>query len=433
MKNVLDQLTQTSIQLLLKEPYYGHFFTSLLRQVTEYVPTLAVSAVGNSVVLSVNPQFWSQGLSNPDHRLGVVKHEILHLVFGHVFRGRNFANTRIFNIAADLVVNQYVASNQLPAGAVLISSFSSIKMERDQTVDYYYNKLIELTETANFCVSPETSSDGNAIDSRISDNSLDSSSGEEPKENRDTNDKSIQNLESFLELQHPAQDRHDSWDQIYNASGADRALMEAQVDQAIIQSIEKTAIKDRGLLPAFLNHRLNDFQQSLKPKVNWRRVVRIFAESSSRTYLKNTLKRPSKRYGTTPGTKVRRRQKFMVAVDTSGSVNQDELQTFFSEIYHLWRWGAEIQVVECDAEIGQIWQYSGQLPSMVTGGGGTNFTPPIEYANKDYHPDAIFYFTDGHAPAPSQLSRSPILWVISQPGIYLEESAFLPGRKIKLS
>ena len=407
--SVLDQLAQTSIQLLLKEPYYGHFFTGLLRQVTESIPTLAVCAVGDSLILSVNPHFWQQELLNPDHRLGVVKHELLHLVFRHILRHQDFTNKLIFNVAADLVVNQCVSSDQLPVGAVLLSSFPTLGLEEDQTVDYYYNKLIELDQVSSASLSSETNQE------------------------EDTDSDSSQGLKPFFDSQHPAQERHGNWAEISKASSAEQILMESQINQAMVQAIEKTSVKDRGLLPAFLDRYLENFQQSLKPKINWRRVVRMFAESSSRTYLKNTLRRPSKRYGTTPGIKVRRRQKFLVVVDTSGSIGQEELETFFLEIYHLWKRGAEIRVVECDAEIGQIWSYRGQSPQIVTGGGGTNFTPPVEYANQEYYPDGIFYFTDGHAPTPDQPSRSPILWVISQEGISLQESHFLPGRKVKLN
>ena len=413
-ESVLDQLAQTSIQLLLKEPYYGHFFTGLLRQVSLSVPTLGVCGVGASVILSVNPEFWQQELTDANHRLGVVKHEILHLVFRHIFRHRDFANKQIFNVAADLVVNQYVADNQLPEGAIRLSSFPSLKLEANQTVDQYYQQLIQSVDLSL------SSGKGSTVPTEAnqqvgSEMELDNS------------------LAPFFDPQHPAQERHRSWNQITQANSGEQTLMENQINQAMVQAIEKTSVKDRGLLPAFLNRYLDDFQQSLKPKINWRRVVRMFAESSSRTYLKNTLKRPSKRYGTTPGIKIRRRQKFLVAVDTSGSVSQEELQIFFSEVYHLWKRGAEILVVECDADIGQVWPYSGQSPQIVTGGGGTDFNPPIAYANQQHHPDAIFYFTDGYAPAPDQPSRAPILWILSQEGIDLTEANSLPGRCVKLN
>ena len=141
--------------------------------------------------------------------------------------------------------------------------------------------------------------------------------------------------------------------------------------------------------------------------------------SSRRTYLRNTLRRPSKRYGTTPGIKVRRRHQVIVAVDTSGSITDAMLSLVFAEIHQLYRQGAEITVVECDAAVHGTWAYRGEPPSSTGGGGGTAFDPAIAWANAlPRRPDALIYLTDGYAarpvltpacppaaPAPSRQSR----------------------------
>lgn len=54
---ILEQVSKTTIQLLLKEPFYGHFFTGLLRDVTTTLPTMAVGATANKMVkLYVKPE-----------------------------------------------------------------------------------------------------------------------------------------------------------------------------------------------------------------------------------------------------------------------------------------------------------------------------------------------------------------------------------------
>ncbi|MEO1652508.1 MAG: VWA-like domain-containing protein [Bacteroidota bacterium] len=178
---------------------------------------------------------------------------------------------------------------------------------------------------------------------------------------------------------------------------------------------------------------LNEFESSLNPSVNWRRVLRIFSNSSSRTRIRNTLKRPSKRYGSNPGIKVRKKQKLLVAIDSSGSIKTEELQDFFNEVYHIWQQGAEIQIVECDVKIHQSYTYKGQNPSLVLGGGGTSFEAPIEYANLHFRPDALIYLTDGYGPKPGILSNCPILWLISREGAKLEYLQAFQGRKLKMN
>jgi predicted metal-dependent peptidase len=122
-------------------------------------------------------------------------------------------------------------------------------------------------------------------------------------------------------------------------------------------------------------------------------------------------------------------------VDTSGSIGKEELSVFFNEVHHIWRQGAEIQVLECDAAVQRVYHYKGVPPEFVTGGGGTDFNPPITYGNENFRPDGLIYFTDGVAPAPTVTARFPLLWVISSYGIdsTSEEFRVLPGRKAKLT
>ena len=62
-----------------------------------------------------------------DERTAVVKHEALHLLFKHLFRVEiGSRNMRLFNIAADLVVNQFVEPWPLPEGRHLAHDFSGL-------------------------------------------------------------------------------------------------------------------------------------------------------------------------------------------------------------------------------------------------------------------------------------------------------------------
>ena len=132
--------------------------------------------------------------------------------------------------------------------------------------------------------------------------------------------------------------------------------------------------------------------------------------------MKNTIGRPPKRYGTSPGLKIQKRQKILVAIDTSASVNADLQAQFFGEILHIWRQGAQVYIVECDVEIQQQYEYLGKTPTITKGEGGTSFDAPIMFANSVYLPDAIIYFTDGKGNVPTVKSRFPILWVVVNGG-----------------
>ena len=167
-----------------------------------------------------------------------------------------------------------------------------------------------------------------------------------------------------------------------------------------------------------------------KPPLNWRSALRLFVSSSGGNRLKNTIHRPSRRYGISPGIKIGRNKKLLVAIDTSGSVNQKRLNLFFREVHHLWKLGHEISVLECDAAIQRKYFYRGRLPEMVWGRGGTLYEAPIQLANEQIQPDGLLYFTDGYGPVPKLKSRMPLLWIIASQR--MEEGPWdsLPGRKI---
>jgi predicted metal-dependent peptidase len=215
-------------------------------------------------------------------------------------------------------------------------------------------------------------------------------------------------------------------------SSAERKIIESMINESILNSVARMKERKFGNLPAGLQQYIDLLVESLKPNVNWKRVLRLFAASSSRTHIKNTIRRPSKRYGTTPGIKIQRKQKLLVAIDSSGSIDDVELKEFFAEIYHIWKQGAEIYVTECDTEIHNHYFYKGKNPELISGRGGTAFDAPIEYANDIYNPDAVIYFTDGYGAEPEVTCKKPILWMITSAGIDSESWDFLPGRKVKM-
>lgn len=402
---ILEEVNKVSIQLLLQEPFYGHFFSGLIKRVSSEIDTLAVGYHQGLVNLYINARFWQEDLAHQEYRYGTLKHEILHIVFKHIFRYKDFSNKTLFNIAADLVVNQYVRPDQLIEGAVLLNHFPELELEPHLHVEAYYNALKNLQEQFSNNKDPEAGK----------------------------NNEAWKNLKNFLDQDHQNQKRHLFWGDLAEMSSAEKDLAEGSVNQAIENTLKRLKSKDFSNLPAGLQQYLKDFEQSKRAQLNWRRVLRLFTNSSRRTSIRNTLRRPSKRYGTNPGIKVKKRQKLLVAVDTSGSIDHQELQVFFNEIYHVWKQGTEIQVVECDTQIHKSYLYQGIAPREVSGGGGTSFEEPIRYANQEYRPDALIYFTDGYGAKPQIHPNCPILWMISQDGADLEYLNPFPGRKAKMS
>ena len=436
-QRILDEVAKTSIQLMLKETFYGHFFTSILKDVSERTNSIATTLSSNNMIkLIVNPHYWDQELKVPNNekatkalRYGAIKHQILHIVFKHALRFTEFGNKKLFGIASDLASNQYIQSDQLTEDAIRMEDFPEFQLTRGQSIDYYYKRLAE--ELADIQSGPG----GGSCDNNDENNAGASATGEEGQDQPEQDlNQAQQRLKELMESEDNQHlDQHKFWDEFEKLSSAEQKIIDAAINESILNSISRIKPKDYGNLPAGLQQYINLLVESLKPNVNWRRVLRIFTASSSRTRLRNTIRRPSKRYGTTPGIKIQAKQKILVAIDTSGSVNQNELREFFGELYYIWKQGAEIYVVECDTEIHNHYLYKGLPPEVISGRGGTNFDAPLLFANEKYLPDAIVYFTDGYAPAPTVMARKPILWMVTHQGIDPDAWDFLPGRKVKMA
>jgi predicted metal-dependent peptidase len=143
-----DELARCVIQLLFKEPFFGHLLGSVVRAVDERTPTACVSREGTRVTLTVNPVFFMKKIRKGPERVAIVKHEALHILFKHLFRyERTRHDALVFNVAADIVVNQFIGSPwKLPDDAVTLATFPDLGLERDKSVEWYYERLIVLAE-----------------------------------------------------------------------------------------------------------------------------------------------------------------------------------------------------------------------------------------------------------------------------------------------
>ena len=122
-----------------------------------------------------------------------------------------------------------------------------------------------------------------------------------------------------------------------------------------------------------------------------------------------------------------------MAVDTSGSIGQEDFALFFTEIFHLWRAGAEVEILETDTQVYRQYPYRGATPELVTGRGGTDFNAALEQANRQ-KPDGLIFFTDGYADTPRVRPRVPVLWVLTRRGVEPGMPGWvgLPGRKVRM-
>jgi predicted metal-dependent peptidase len=300
-------------------------------------------------------------------------------------------NPKIFNIAADIVVNQFIGKWNLPKSAVTLSSFPDLNLSKNESVEWYYDKIVKLKSQVD------------KNDSR--------------KNNKNDQNFPNESAESLKEiLKNRSHSDHSKWGLAEDNQISKHA--ETELDRLIVQTKDRISPTQYASLPESIKDLIKLIIEKRKPKINWKRALKIFSSSSRKTQVKFTLKRVSKRYGTRPGIKIKRNQKIAVAIDTSLSIPLKDFNLFFSEIYSIWRNGAEIEVIECDDIIQRVYNYKGIFPEFVQGRGGTDFDPVFEYINRDRNVkyDGCIYLTDGYATEPRIKPRCKVFWVITPDG-----------------
>jgi predicted metal-dependent peptidase len=110
----------------------------------------------------------------------------------------------------------------------------------------------------------------------------------------------------------------------------------------------------------------------------------------------------------------------VVALDTSGSIADEEMREFVSEIDAIkGQISARVSLLACDERISEDSPWVAEswealiLPQRFVGGGGTRFTPVFEWIEQqERRPDLLVYFTDAAGEFPALEPDYPVLWLV---------------------
>ena len=360
------ELVKARAALITDQPFFGTLMLKL--KVKEWEDSTGAT---DGVNLFYNLKWFLKLPYNA--RLGFLAHEIMHIVGLHPSR-RGERHPRKWNVACDYAINNYLIKQGfiLPDGGLVDDQYD------DMSAEEIYELLPE----------PPSGWDSVSIDFGGCGGVLD----------------------------HPGLDGTD---------GTFKTV-ESELRTAIAQSAE--AAKMSGNLPGALKSFID---QALEPQVDWKTVLARFLTANNkndyswlkanRRFIGNGLYLPSL-YSTGL-------EEIVIAVDTSGSVSNEELEQFTGETSAILRElnPEKIQFLQCDTEVCATDEYTkDNLPLEVTyeGRGGTCFYPVINHINEHFpNIRALVYLTDlgvsyddfGEAP------DYPVLWVSTHPADHLEE------------
>ena len=384
-------LNMHTARLLMSEP----FFASLSRRIDK-TPTTAIPTAGVRVnpdrqqfELMYNPEFFA-ALSD-EHKLGVLMHEFYHIILEHV-TGRKPTEgiRRIDNIAMDLAINGLPEmAGKLPSESnpgPMMPSGEPMKgclpgegpfadLPAGMTYEWYLEALKKMGEG-----DPEGGNgDGSGEPGEPG-------SGQGQPGDGDP----FGGMDSF--------DDHDAFGDTDGTAGE---IAKERLKEAIKKAAED-AEKSRNWGSVSSSMRKNILDR-ITTRVDWKKVLRYFVKTSQRSDKRSTPRRLNKRYPRIhPGKRVRRHAKIAISIDQSGSVDDQMLAAFFSELSEL-SGIAEFTVIPFDSAVGEdkiyVWKKGQTRKWERVMCGGTCFNAPTKYVN-EHQFDGHIILTDLCAPKP---------------------------------
>ena len=369
-------------RLLMDEPFFAALSRRMDKRATNAIPTAGVTVTEEGKLQMVyNPKFFAP-LSD-DARKDILKHEFYHIVFQHVTGGRFLSfrdmapsERKIHNIAMDLAINGHLPN--LPEGACFPGKGPFAHLEPFKSAEHYLRELRKMQKDE-----PEGEGKGEGEGEGGTPGGQGGGQGQ---------GNPLDGMDSF--------DDHSGWDEMDDQT---KQIAEERVKEFIKDAVEEANTSSRGWgsVPADCR---KDIIASISTKVDWRKVLRYFVKQSQKANKRSTVRKINKRYPYMhPGKKATRTAKIAIAIDQSGSVSEEMLTAFFSELNTLAKI-AEFTVIPFDTRVDPeknfVWKKGQSRKTERTMYGGTCFDAPTKFVNETGGFDGLIICTDMEAPKP---------------------------------
>lgn len=402
--NVNGKIDLAISSLLNEKPIYGYVFQKMVRQQSNHILTMGVTKDKQSrIVLMYNKNFVKE---NEVYLLHVVlEHEAQHVLRRHIDRAMN-RNPNAWNIAADLSVNSELDERYLKDIVVMgqktgclhpkwHTNPTFVESEYKMSSDWFYEKVKNECEQKDGkgCKCPAcggSGKQGGGAGENSSDNPGEngegggSSCGEE-----DGKECPVCGGSGKISNSNGTLDDHDGWKEIANDAIAKNNMAE------IAKSAINKAMQRKGG-PGVSGSLLEEILKANKPKINWKKSLRWFLKKSIYKQHNFTRTRANRRLGwNAPGTKKEYATDLVLAIDTSGSIRNEELGQFIAEMNKIVEEVGNLTIIEFDSQVRKVtrnvtkvggkWNFAGR--------GGTVFNSFLEWL-RDNRADAAVVLTD---------------------------------------
>lgn len=392
--------------------FYASMILACDIEYTDNVPTLGVRFDEKLLKynLSINLEFFNK--LTDDQRLGVLKHEMLHILNGHTtIRIPDNYNFEAWNAATDCAINQMISKSDLPSPNINIDSFRA-NIDKNalesMNAEYYYDLILAKLDNSN---SSSNSSDSDSSDNQ--DNS-DSSSNSDNQDNQ--NEQQNSSNSQMSGLSNKSFDSHEDWKQTKEFQNVVKEITSKMIDKAI-----QHTMKSNGTLPNDIDEYINLF--SNKSILNWKQLLRKYT-GNKRVGRISTIMRKSKRFPTRDdlrGYQKDRTFECLVVLDVSGSMSDKEIIDGLNEIHHICKLtNSKLKLVQVDTEVHSVEEFTKKTKIFNRkGNGGTILQDGIDVNVKR---DLTILITDGYCEDVKMPKQSMILITNGGDENYMKDS-----------
>jgi predicted metal-dependent peptidase len=383
MDEVQKRLQDAMVWLVYKDPLLSEFAEFVKLIPDQNVPTAGVRMSHNYIMLYYNEE-WIGQRSQEELRF-IMKHELYHVILAHVFH--RLKHPVVDNIAADMEINQSpmaeppatLKSNKPGEPSVVV--YSDFKLPQGDTREFYYQKLMEQSQCP-------MAAQGGCKDGK--------GDGQKCKGHG-------KGGQGDMPCPHHQFDDHGQWSE-----------STPDVEEVWRQKVESTieSAKMRGTIAGRLAEQI--LAKWKKHRDLLKLLKRVVGKEISQSVQEATYwKKRNKRFPLYPGNRDMYGPRFIIAVDTSGSMSTPVLETVFSIVKWIKRQGYDGKLIQCDCEVSDV-STIGKLKAdiQVRGRGGTSSKPVFDLVEKEnWRPDLLIYFSDMEIDTPDKAPSYKTIWV----------------------
>ena len=384
-------LTSHLVKFLWNEPFYSRILRSLNKVETTEIPTAGVTCIDGDITLYWNREFLAS-LTHSEVQ-GLLKHECLHLVFGHTTERRRDPHI-IWNYGTDLAINSTIPEHELPEGGLIPGK--KLTLSNDQRLNMSDDEINNFEKVSNLIASfPKNKTSEYYFEKLMSDPDV-----KDIIENTNSS-----NCIGF--------DDHNGWDEMSNE---EKEMMKGKIKEIVKEAAAEAENRNWGSVSAETRTQI---YKMLSNKIQWQSLLKRFCGFTKKDERRSSIRKLNRKYpGIHPGAKKIYRPMIAVYVDESGSVSDKELSAFYAELDNLSK-NTDFFLYKFDTHVddknGFLWKKNRRPNVSRTLVGGTCFNTVTRHAIKNKKKfDGYLILTDGGAAKPQPSGRLKRCYILAK-------------------